>query len=607
LRRHPPQRFFRVDRIFRCLILFLFLAILLLPQLTRFRLLVELKSAILLFSIYFALAFSYEGSKLLKKVLGRLVSFAPFLVGWGEQIKKHLFFLWKADDRLSAILLVAFVLMTMIYPGPNPRSGDSLEYQTMLVSWAEDFRPSVSEEIFASTLKRLRVASYREGETMYKELSNRFAELFKNSRELDFPHFWFYSLSAAVFYPPLKLVSMNPTFCFMLLHIVLLVVAFAIIRKKLGALAGLSLLLVVFFSPLLWFSNKVQVEFFTVILAILGLALFIKDDFAAAAFCFAVVSTQNPPFVMLSFLAILFGFCARRWAFIRRNILLWPAILFLVALQPAYYYLRHGIFNPVVATGGARIGEDLFSLKKMTCFILDPDIGLFANWPLSFVLLAVFVVLAMKKKVGPGRQTAIFFIISVPLLLWSQSRTFNVNHGGTVHISRYALWYLFVFFVVIWQSGLYLARKSLPAKRLLVGAGAALIIAQAIPFLPTRPESYLQPTWVSQLLYDHVPWVYNPVPEIFIERQMGQERVLPEDVWAVSNESGNKIYVRRGALDFLQPRDIPPIPTGPDLDRILVHDEARRRFSRARGKLFLYINGLGVKFKRSSVDLVASE
>lgn len=133
------------------------------------------------------------------------------------------------------------------------------------------------------------------------------------------------------------------------------------------------------------------------------------------------------------------------------------------------------------------------------------------------------------------------------------------------------------------------------------------MIAQSIPFRPTKPENYLQPTWVSKLLYDHVPWVYNPLPEIFIERQMGQERELPEDVWAVSNESGNKIYVWRRALDFLRPRDIPPIPTGQDLDRGLVHDEARRRFSRARGKLFFYINGLGLKFKRSSTDLLAAE
>lgn len=607
LRRPPSQPFFRADRIFRWLILFLFLAILLLPQLTRFRLLVELKSAVLLFAIYYALAFSGEGSRLLKKAAGRVVSVAPFLVGWAEKIKQYLSFSWRGEDRLSAILLTGFVLMTLIYPGPNPRSGDSLEYQAMLVSWAEDFRPSVSREYFASTLKRLEVASFGQGEDLYEELSHRFARLFKNGRELDFPHFWFYSLCAAVFYPPLKLVSINPSFCFMLLHIFLLIVSFVIIRKKLGALAGLSLLLVVFFSPLLWFSNKVQVEFFTVILAILGLALFMKDDFAAAAFCFAVVSTQNPPFAMLSFLAFLFGFFARRWAFVRKNVFLWPAIVFLIGLQPAYYYLRHGIFNPVVATGGARIGEFLFSVKKMTCFILDPDIGLFSNWPLSFVLLAIFAVLAIKKEVSLGRRTVLFFIISVPLLLWSQSRTFNVNHGGTVHISRYALWHLYVFFVVIWQGGLFLSRRPLPAKRLLMGVGAALMIAQSIPFRPTRPENYLQPTWVSKLLYDHVPWVYNPLPEIFIERQMGQERELPEDVWAVSNESGNKIYVWRRALDFLRPRDIPPIPTGQDLDRGLVHDEARRRFSRARGKLFFYINGLGLKFKRSSTDLLAAE
>ncbi|MDH7512008.1 MAG: hypothetical protein QHH14_03560 [Clostridiales bacterium] len=607
LRSPPPQRFFRAERILRWLILLLFLAILLLPHLTRFRLLLGLKSAILLFSIYYALAFSGEVGWLFEKAGGRMLSLAPLLADWGEQVKKHLWFPWAGEDRLSAVFLVIFILMTLFFPGPNPRSGDSLEYQAMLVSWAEDFRPSVSRAVFSSTLKRLRVASFEEGEAMYDDLSYRFATLFREGRELDFPHFWFYSLAAAVFYPLVKLVSINPSYCFMLLHIILLVIAFAVIRKRLGGLAGLSLLLIVFFSPLLWFSNKAQIEFFTVVLSILGLALFIKDDFAAAAFCFAVVSTQNPPFAMLSFLAFLSGFLARRWAFIKRNILFWPVILFLVSLQPAYYWLRHGILNPVMATGGVRIGEDILSAKKMTSFLIDPDIGLFPNWPLSLVLLVVFVVLTIKKEVSLDRRTAVFFLISMPFLLWSQSRTFNVNHGGTINISRYALWHLYIFFFITWQLTLFLVGKVPPAKRFLAGVGAILVILQAIPFRPTRPEEYLKPTWVSRLLYNHVPWVYNPLPEIFVERQIGQERELPEDVWAVSNESGNKIYVWRRALDFLEPEEIPPIPNVHDLDRFLVHDEARRRFSRDRGKLFLFINGRGAKFRRSPAALLGAK
>ncbi len=598
LRRPPPRRFFRADTILCWLILFLFLAILLLPYLSRFRLLVELKSAVILFSVYFALSFSYDGNRFLKRAAKRVVSFAPFLAVWRKWIKKRLYFPGKIEDRLSALFIIGFILLTLVYPGPNPRSGDSLEYQAMLVSWSEDFRPSVSRGIFSSTLKRLGVASFEQGEGIYEDLSLRFAPLFKKGRDLDFPHFWFYPLAAAVFYPLVKLVSTNPGFCFMLLHILLLIVSFLIIRKKLGGLAGLSLLLLVFFSPLLWFSNKVQVEFFTVILAILGLALFIKDDFAAAAFCFAVASTQNLPFALLSALAILFGFLRRRGEFVRKNIFLWPAVVFLVALQPAYYYLRHGIVNPVVATGGARMGEEILSAKKMTCFIFDPDIGLFSNWPLSLGLLAIFIVLAIKKKVGLRSRTAAFFIISLPLLLWSQSRTFNVNHGGTVHISRYALWYLYIFFFMIWQVTLFLARSVPPAKRLLIGLGAALVILQAIPFFPTRREEYLRPTWLSRWLYDHVPWIYDPLPEVFIERQLGQERELPEDVWAVSNESGNKIYVWRRALDFLEPKDIPPIPNAQGLDRFLVHDESRRRFSRASDKLFFYINGQAAKLRR---------
>jgi hypothetical protein len=255
----------------------------------------------------------------------------------------------------------------------------------------------------------------------------------------------------------------------------------------------------------------------------------------------------------------------------------------------------------VVATGAARIDADVFSVKKMLCFILDPDIGLLVNWPVALPLIVVFLVLAWKKQAALSFRVWLFLLISVPVLLWSQSRTLNLNHGGTLHISRYALWFLYVFFLIVWQVGLYLSRAAGPGRRLWLGTSAALGIAIAFSYWPTRPETYVEPTWASRLIYDRWPGVYDPMPEIFTERYRGKEEHLPEDVWAVSNPSGNKILVRKGRmLRFSRVRDLPPIETCPALDRASVYRQARKRFSAQRQRTFIYINGLGGRLKSGS-------
>jgi hypothetical protein len=598
---YPSRPWLRRFKKARYFILALCLAVLALPLLSPFRVWLGLPTGLALLLGFYILAFVSELKAFLRAVCLKLKSALARFPGLLGKAKCQAKSLREKRNLGPGILILGFAFFCLVYPGPGERKGDALEYYAMLVSWAEYFTPYVTEESCVRMEERLGIDSPPGENAFFLDLKERFPALLKNGTEMDLPHFWFYSLAAAVFYWPLRLFSLDIGLSFMLLHVLLLVAGFAIIRRKLGDTAGLSLMAVVFLSPLIWFINKVHVEVFTIVLAVVGIALLAADEFAPSAFVFALAATQNPPFAVLAGLVFGLGLTKKRWHLLKSGFGFWLAAVPLILLQPAYYYLRLGIINPVVATGAARIDQDMFSLKKMLCFIVDPDIGLLVNWPVALPIAAAFLYLVVRKRAALSGRVWMFLLFSIPVLLWSQSRTLNLNHGGTYRISRYALWFLYVFFLMIWQIGLWLRRTGSSTRRVWLGVTAVVGVTIIFSYWPTRPERYLDPTWASRLLYDRCPGIYDPMPEIFTERYRRWEENLPENVWAVSNPSGNKILVRRGRLMNIQSEnDLSPIETCPELNPVLVYREAKRRFAESRNKRYLYINGLGEKLRSTT-------
>jgi len=582
----------------RYLITGLLLVALALPAVSRFRLWFDGRSVLALAIIFYALVFIREWLVLVRGLLGRIVS-----LGAGSSIRQSLnrFVLRSGGANIySWLLIAALAFICLVKPGPVVRSGDSLEYVSMLVSWAEFGRPYVTSDSTKTMEKRLGQVPEPGESSFFKSFKERFPSLLKNGMEMDLPHFWFYSLAASVFYHPVRLLSLDIGLAFMLLHLLIVAAGFLVVRRALGRAAGLCLLLLIVFSPLVWFVNKVHVELFTVVLVCAGSALLAAENWAGSALSFALAATQNPPFAILAGLVFLLGFSRQKWTVFKGCWPVWAAAFGLAAAQPAYYLFRLGILNPVVATGAAKMDTELLSLRRMFSFIVDPDIGLFANWPVALLLLLFFAGQAAKRRVGFRSTTWVFLAVSLPVLLWSQSRSLNLNHGGTYLISRYALWYLYVFFLILWQLGLSFRKSGSDARRAWFAVGVLAGALALVQFWPSRPEEYLRPTSVSEWLYGRFPGAYDPMPEIFTERYRRIEENLPEDVWAVSNPSGSKILVRRGRMqNFPHGAGLLPIPTCPELDELRVYREAERRFEAAPMKKYLYINGLAGELRRA--------
>ncbi len=596
-RRRP--RFLEIARRARFAVPILGLVPPVLPLLSRYRALVERRSVLFLMAVYLGLAFSREIWAVLARagrVLERPITALVRTIRTSSS-KAQVLRPW--DRALSYVLLSGLVIVVLFAPGP-PKSieGDGMEYYAMTASLARYGTPFITPESAAYIGKLIGTGPEAPPSPIYEWFKLVLSPIVKDSRELDPVHFWFYSLLAAVFFWPLRLFSIPAVYCFSLLHILLLVSAFVIIRKKLGPLAGVSLLLIIFGSPLLWFITRPQVEFFMAILGIIGFAFFVAEDYLPAAFAFALASTQNLPFAILAGLVFVFGFARKKWALVRTSFPRWAGVGLLTLLSPAYYYLRHGILNPMVAGGAAHLGFDRLAGKKMFSILFDPDIGLFPNWPVALILLLVLGVLALKKRAGLKMPVWIFLVLSSFILLWSQSRTTNFNHGGTYHITRYAVWYAPVFFLALWRILASFPAHRNAVRRALMTAAVVLCLFQGIDYLPTKPETYLEQTRLSRYIYEHAPGLFDPVPEVFEERLLGKEEILPWGVWAVSNPSGNKILIREDRLVYTSEEVLPPIPTAPDLDPVLVYKEAVRRSGGEREEVAFYINGMGEAFRK---------
>ncbi|MEE2642580.1 MAG: hypothetical protein VX768_18260, partial [Planctomycetota bacterium] len=296
-------------------------------------------------------------------------------------------------------------------------------------------------------------------------------------------------------------------------------------------------------SPLLWFVNKGHTEFFTVCLATTGVIWFLKRRYGRTVLALGIVSTQNPPFLLVALLVVALGIVRDGPKMVRHWVGCLAGML-VGCLHPLYYFIRHGNVTPQLITGAAS-GEGK-GFREWTCFLVDPDVGLFSNWPWLIVPLLAVLAVTFWRKQKPDWSVICFCFLAVTILCWAQTKTNNFNHGGTIKISRYALWYLpFLYplldrfarnypLVPVWQRGAAVAFLL------------AALVVNTTKFYPDRKESFLFQTTIAENFYEVCPGLYNPIPEIFIERCLQAE--LPTDQWAISNRSGTKVIVHSGRL-----------------------------------------------------------
>jgi hypothetical protein len=185
-------------------------------------------------------------------------------------------------------------------------------------------------------------------------------------------------------------------------------------------------------------------------------------------------------------------------------------------VHPAYYFWRFATPTPL----STAVNYSWPGLTAIVTPIIDPDLGLCWWFPGLFVALGIS---AVGRK-EPSREFVGLCTVSIGflLMLLLVAMSGNMNHGATPGMSRYSIWLapcVIVAFRTNWGDG--------PRRWLLTAVALASAGQIAWTSHPKVPQNSLAPTSASIWVSDHLPRLYDPVPEVFSERYTGVDGAVP--------------------------------------------------------------------------------
>jgi hypothetical protein len=336
-----------------------------------------------------------------------------------------------------------------------------------------------------------------------------------------YAHFWFYPALAVPFLPLVQVMSLDPFAAFVPVNVLLIGAAFWIASAVLAPTA----LLLLFASPIVWWTDKAHSEVFTFSLLTIALVAMRPSEGGRrlhpgwAVLCLAAAGAQNPPFLVLAPVAAALLVAMKVVSARERRFLRFCAVsLVLSILHPAYSYWRQGRATGLsVATHG-----QIPNIDEVLAVVRDSNIGLIANAPfLAVSVVLVIALCAIRSRRGLIAPDVLCALAAAGLFLVSFSLTNNYNHGATPSMSRYALWLipLAVPFLRQVREIAPPAAISWPLSALAIGS----CLWSLAMFHPERSES--RPvTWLANWLWTNHPSLDRPLPEVFVERLRGADR-----------------------------------------------------------------------------------
>ncbi|CAD6509510.1 hypothetical protein LMG27952_00284 [Paraburkholderia hiiakae] len=447
-----------------------------------------------------------------------------------------------------ALLIPALIFVFALTRLPPTRVGDGSEYYALYLAWKDTLRPFMTPASWAQYDALVKTGAI-DSMVPLRQLVNQFPAL-RLGATADVNHFWAYSGLAALLsaLPAVVSIKLAPHSAFLLTHAVLFALVSVMALRLEGGKGLGGLLLVTFFSPMIWFADKVHTEFFTFCLVLGGVIACGASRFFLATLLLAAASTQNVSFAVVAFIPLLIDLYRRKhrvYSFFELIALALSALL--VFLHPAYYFFRYGVFDPQLLAGGAKIGGNL---RVAYVWLFDPDIGLFPNWPFGIVLI-IYGLIALGKS-GAHRERLwnhVFFCVGfLAINLPAQSSTEKLNAGATPDLARYATWYIPLFYPLAVSLVGTFSRMPTVQKALVVILGA---LCAVFTFTYQRPElseaGSMFPSPASRLVQTYMPRVYNPPAEIFSKRYGGiGESPALQQAYAILGPDCRKVLLLGG-------------------------------------------------------------
>jgi hypothetical protein len=458
---------------------------------------------------------------------------------------------------LGVVFATVTVAITMIANhAARVRVGDGSEYYAMQLAWSQAHHPYMTEEAWNAYAREF-ASGKIVGMVSPLQLRNTFPEL-RLGATADFNHFWLYPAFAAAAGHALAIlgISSETHLNFLLLHAALCALLVVLCAHWQGRQGFATALFLSFCSPMLWYITKVHTELFTFCLSTIAVAALMKRRWAVAALALALTSTQNISFAIP---AAFCGVCTlvslnrerKTGAKIVLDTILLSITSIVVLLHPLYYFYRYGVLTPELFAGGASLK---YTAPLMPFnFLFDPDLGLLPNWALGTVAAFACIIVLLRHRPSIRYDILAFVAVYVFAALLAQGATTNINSGASVYVARYGLWYICLFYP-LFVAALNVVSNHGARTRVVTYSGLAVFVlvtatANGIEYAPNRNETYLTPSPAASLIYQSVPWLYNPNIDIFSGRNAGIGGIAPPHPSIILGPGCRKALILTGAAD----------------------------------------------------------
>ena len=399
-----------------------------------------------------------------------------------------------------ALFLVAGVaFLFFVYSRPVVQMGDCFEYILMSQSFIDHGAPDLRTEDIRKAQPLWEADGFKSPDP-YIGFRRRPGERYYSI------HFWAYPLSAVPARLLLRALGgdelkafpvVNALFFLLALHSLIFRGRFSARQKAL--LAAFSAL-----GPALLYLSRPTPEMFSWAFVLLSLVEMGSGRYPRAALWGSLGALQNPPVMFMSALAA--GLAALRKD---RKVALLAASAGLLSLLPmAWSRLIFGSFSPILSAGG---GSPLrhISAWRTWSFFTDPNQGLILYAPFIVILLLPAVFRTVRS---PGPLSIGIWIVAGAMIAAIQA-TSNWN-SSSAGMMRYAVWILPV---LAWPISEALARRRSTLALGLLAASFHGLLLEINDF----PPHYLAWRPPAARILKASPRLYDPEPEIFVERQLG--------------------------------------------------------------------------------------
>ncbi len=408
--------------------------------------------------------------------------------------------LLAAVAALARVNRLTPLLQPLVFP-----AGDGGEYLHILQAWWDhgtpDVRPEDSEQL--ATLARSR------------GLDDAFVPLTAGiyfqptATGLRFGyHFWLYPLCAVPAKALLWAIGRNELAALLVTNLLLFALALGVVLSDQTRPWGRRLLLagLAAVGPVIWYLRWPGPEIFTWALVLVSLSLLGRGWYIPAALCAALGATQNPPVTALAGVIFLLSLRERRP---------WLAAGTAAAVGVAFTPILFGL----IFYGRPSLVVDHFcspayiALARTWSLLTDLNLGLLPYLPGLALLALVALAQVLRTRSLPGLAVA----AALAAMVLGVQVNYNWNNGAAL-MMRYVLWMV--------PLMAWLVAEYLPLTRTTYATAAAAVGLHAA-ILPLHDGSmvFVDQTRLASYVLARWPKLYDPLPEIFAERQLGHDNV----------------------------------------------------------------------------------